>query len=916
MNRFVISTIFCAVALVLGAGNVASAEEPEQEGLHIEAQPLSSALREFSEQTGLQIGYAAELARGKETEGVAGVEDPTLALNALLASTGLEHRFVNAETVVIRASDTSLANQGVSSDSGNSWPALSQVLMAQNQTPAEKNQTSRRTETESDEDEKKRPIEEIIVTGTNIRGIAPDSSPVLVFDREDIQISGAATAQDFIQTLTTNFGGGANADLAGGLPNDLDAQRNKSFGSSVNLHGLGSGSTLVLLNGHRLAPSSTVGDITDISMIPVSAIDRVEVLTDGASSIYGSDAVAGVVNFILLDDFDGVETSFRYGVATQHRSAEEFRAGATGGLNWDSGHALLSYEYFNQDNLSVEDRSFSQNALPPSDLLPSQKRHSVLATISQDLSSDLEVFADVTYSRREAHRGSRTNLVGNPLVEESTSKMLSVAAGGTWKVSDSWFLDFSGTYGNSSILRNTTQPTSVTSQEFDSDIWTSDIKLSGTVIRLPGGDLKLAFGGHFRTEDFTIVNALTGSVVQDKVDRDVYAAFGEVFIPIVGPDNAVPGITRLELNLSGRYDHYSDFGSTANPKVGVLWSPVGGLRLRGSYGTSFNPPPIGLPKLTFVTAFNSAFWFPLFGITPADPSLADIVFLSVFGLDENLGPEESRAFTAGMDFDYAWNGHEIAFSTTWFDIDFDDRLGTTPLPFGTSFDVPNIAFNNPGAFPPGTVIFAPTMDQISAVVDSADVLGANIPPLFGDPFDAAIIDFTGVTRNLSQSIVSGLDFSVSYTYDSGDGALNFGIDGTYLLDFKQQATSATPVVSLVNTQYNPVDLKLRGHAGYSNNGFAANLFVNYVNDYKVSDDIDAARIESWTTVDLSLSYDMQQRWKGALLNDTIFRLSVINLFDQDPPSAPINSGFQIVGYDPTNASPLGRFIALQVTKRF
>ena len=73
----------------------------------------------------------------------------------------------------------------------------------------------------------------------------------------------------------------------------------------MNLRGPGLSSTLVLLNGHRVVPSSGIGDFVDISLIPASAIERVEVLTAGASSIYGADAVAGVVNFVLHDDFDG-----------------------------------------------------------------------------------------------------------------------------------------------------------------------------------------------------------------------------------------------------------------------------------------------------------------------------------------------------------------------------------------------------------------------------------------------------------------------------------------------------------------------------------------------------------------------------------------------------------------------------------
>jgi outer membrane cobalamin receptor len=84
------------------------------------------------------------------------------------------------------------------------------------------------------------------------------------------------------------------------------------YGAGVNLRGLGSDATLVLVNGHRLSPTGA-GNFVDISQIPVGAIDRIDVVTDGSSAIYGSDAVGGVVNIRLRNDFDGAETRLQYG---------------------------------------------------------------------------------------------------------------------------------------------------------------------------------------------------------------------------------------------------------------------------------------------------------------------------------------------------------------------------------------------------------------------------------------------------------------------------------------------------------------------------------------------------------------------------------------------------------------------------
>ncbi len=151
MNRLVSTAL-----LVLGAplvvqtfiGNTAAADDDSQAGFNIEAQPLASALREFSEQTGLQIGYAAELAEGKETGGVTGVDDPGVALHALLAKSGLEHRFVNDSTVVIR--EIAVTDQaGGARDSKNS--SAQPPLMAQNETSRTPTTSSSRQSNESND---------------------------------------------------------------------------------------------------------------------------------------------------------------------------------------------------------------------------------------------------------------------------------------------------------------------------------------------------------------------------------------------------------------------------------------------------------------------------------------------------------------------------------------------------------------------------------------------------------------------------------------------------------------------------------------------------------------------------------------------------------------------------------------------
>src|SRR4029453_1125146 len=139
------------------------------------------------------------------------------------------------------------------------------------------------------------PIAEVVVTGSNIRRVdAETASPIQIVTQEDIQRTGKSTIGAYLQTLT--------ADGAGSVPRTF-GNGFASGGAGISLRGLGASSTLVLLNGRRIAPYGLADDgqkvYTDISVIPLEAVERVEVLKDGASAIYGSDAIAGVVNIIL-----------------------------------------------------------------------------------------------------------------------------------------------------------------------------------------------------------------------------------------------------------------------------------------------------------------------------------------------------------------------------------------------------------------------------------------------------------------------------------------------------------------------------------------------------------------------------------------------------------------------------------------
>jgi iron complex outermembrane receptor protein len=174
-------------------------------------------------------------------------------------------------------------------------------------------------------------LEEIVVTGTSIRGLDAESAlPVTVLKAEDIARTGATSAEDLFRYVSAaNSSGSLNSSQATGMQTGSI--------NTISLRGLTSARTLILINGRRSAPygggsGGPAGNSVDISSIPVAAIERVEILKDGASAIYGSDAIAGVVNFILKDNFQGVDANVYGGAPTRSGGGTEEQANFFGGI--------------------------------------------------------------------------------------------------------------------------------------------------------------------------------------------------------------------------------------------------------------------------------------------------------------------------------------------------------------------------------------------------------------------------------------------------------------------------------------------------------------------------------------------------------------------------------------------------------
>ena len=193
-------------------------------------------------------------------------------------------------------------------------------------------------------------IEKIQVTGSRIkRSDMENASPVTLIGADDIKAMGATSIDSVLQKMTATGGAMTNPGINNGSGGN----------ASIDLRGLGSQRTLVLVNGRRMISSGTgAASTVDLNTIPVSMIKSVEVLKDGASAVYGTDAVAGVVNIILKDDFEGLDMNANTAI-TGEGDATENSVDFTVGTSFDKGNIVIGMQYTDRGKASQADRSFS-----------------------------------------------------------------------------------------------------------------------------------------------------------------------------------------------------------------------------------------------------------------------------------------------------------------------------------------------------------------------------------------------------------------------------------------------------------------------------------------------------------------------------------------------------------------------------
>lgn len=385
---------------------------------------LEEAVRQYAKVTGRQLIFQPATFGSRRAPDLVGTYDADTALGILLRGVPVRVERVRGGVIVIAPSAAAADDD-----------ALAQGAIAQ-------------------DDGEPETTEPIVVTGTIIRGTPPAGVSVKTIDRKAIDSSTRSSVAEIVGLLPQNSGG-TGTDAAVFALTDR-ASQNSSLASSPNLRGLGSDATLTLVNGRRQAGSGGRGNFADLSSVPLAAVARIEVLKDGASAIYGSDAVGGVVNVILREDLSGAKTRLRSGIGAGG-SPSSYQASQLLGVTWSGGGILATYEFDYRSSLASADRIATRSAdLRPlggsdarlyysapatvlrydatvrnyvpayavpaytdrprpqdfvrgsnlenqyelSDTLPLQERHATFVRIHHEITPDIEMFGEARWSRR------------------------------------------------------------------------------------------------------------------------------------------------------------------------------------------------------------------------------------------------------------------------------------------------------------------------------------------------------------------------------------------------------------------------------------------------------------------------------------------------------------------------------------
>jgi iron complex outermembrane receptor protein len=604
--------------------------------------------------------------------------------------------------------------------------------------------------TDTQDTAKSTTLDRIEVTGSRIKRAEVEGAlPVTVITRNDIEISGKTTVADLLQDTTFNSFG-SNKPTSGSSAQTM---------SEISLRGLGGGRTLVLIDGRRAPLSPQFSEAgSDLNSVPLAAVERVEILSDGASAIYGADAIGGVVNIITRKDFNGVELTA--GVSDAKYGGDGEEGSVLMGASNDKGRIIAGASYNNRDISYIRDMPWMKGIKGPStnannyynpvtnpitgevsyggfieavpggctnpgfwmDGATCRYDYNLLAADSASLeqkavffkgdyqiSDDWSVYLNASDTMVNGFgrfapsladqgifipAGSPNNTTGQDVVlkhrfaaagtRDNTDRTntYDVNLGFNWQVNDRMSVDFGlrraqskydsfgYNYVNIPIATQLIQDGEY--NVFDPINTPQDVlaKLRATVTRdgvftqdevyalanfdlfdLGGGTSGLAVGVEHHKEGFADIydqqseagNIGGSSGNSSGGGRTYNSAYFEWLLPFTN---------MFEVDLAGRYDRYSDFGSSSVPKISFRFHPLDNLTLRASYGEGFRAPPLTI--LTSKDAFSAdPVVDPQTAAQFGEPPGATLQINGLRVATPELKPEDSKQWSAGVVWDPA-----------------------------------------------------------------------------------------------------------------------------------------------------------------------------------------------------------------------------------------------------------------------
>lgn len=833
---------------------------------------------------------------------------------------------------------------------------------------------------QSDEDS----TQTVVVTGTRISRPSDfgNSSPVDIIDRDNIEKAGYANLQQLMEKNPSN---GAGAFSTRG--NNQDSTANGA--ASISLRGLGADATLVLVNGRRVAISSFAESITtnfvDINSIPVSAIERVEVLKDGASALYGSDAVAGVINIILRKDFEGLELAGSYGSTTES-GYDEQNYSAVWGFGGEDNNVTFIFDYFKNSTLANTERgtlaTANQTALGGQDfrssrgypgrfvvngtvtrdpacpagsiagqtclydfgiwnlLIPEAERSGLMMMAHQDFAGGAQLFFELAAQHNNSiAQGAPTPLdegagltvpithPDNPFPTATSieiSRYRTVDAGPRqWNIETDNLRGVAGLRGKmnewdwevavqrarseseqSGNRNNGWVRTDFLQQQIDlgaynpfggvqnpqdvidqittslvrrgkSELTMYDATISGELFKFRDDAVRMAAGLEYREESVRDVpddqfqrGLIFGTEsVSAAGERDIFSAFVEVAVPLA---------TGLELSAALRYDDYSDFGNTTNPKLSLRYAPIDELAFRASWGTGFRAP--SLAQIGLGPSQESRFFADSFGCAQEASYCTSTDFTIVFTGNPELTAEESESFNFGV----SWEREGFAASLDYWDITQDDKIDEA---IGFTYQT---ECNN----------------QASTVC----IRGTPLP---GDTL-GPLQQINATFDNINQQSATGLDLETSYRFNVGAGSLTLGLGYSKLLDFERVEVGplGDAVTRELTGEYEYPEDRATLSADWDHEKWGLFGVLSYIGSFQDLPDsnfdtvpdyneFDTRSVGSFTTLNLQGRYNFSDAIK--------LLLSVDNALDESPPFAIGDGNNDLYGYVQGTHNPRGRF---------